>query len=409
VSCKKPQAAAVEEADAAPFVLNEPPVVDAAPKVLAARCKPPTGGAALGEDVEIGEAVAVHDGFAVGLLRKTDAGSVGSVAVLSRDLSKVTVVDLGAPYGDAPPPRPAVSGDALYAAFYLSQKADKKRDLSIFKIDDGRAALAVTVPQQKDESLAFDFSVATQGGVVAWDEDAIGLMRGDIQVALLSPDGKSVASTRIVSGETADAELPRVVARKSGFWAVWVSNHLEDSPSPTGDAPALEGPGESRAYHWLEAVALDEHGAPKGIVKRLTSATGHVSTFDLATRDDGETLDVLARDDDQPADGTGGRILRVSIASATATPDAPLAIVSESVGHGVPDLLPGATSWLAFSDTADHVRLLPLDAARAPTDAPSLEDGLEHARPVLALDASTLLAAFPEDVGAQIRAVPCAR
>lgn len=419
--------------------------VDAAPTLLPARCKPTEEGATLAEgadlaDLEIGEAAPSRDGFAIGVVRKKDGQLVGSVAMASRDAAAVSFVDLGAPYADAPPPRPVTQGETTYAFFYargdtpkpapLAKAATRAvaetRELSLYRVAAGKAQLASTLAQQKDESLAFDAALAPgdKGMLVAWDEDSIGLLRGEIKVQALGADAKPLGPSRAASPSTSDAELPRLARRRGGYWLVWVARRLEAPDAALDPGHEVETPGEKRAFRWLELAMLDERGAVVGAVKRLTSATGHVSIFDLAAREGGagreggEVLDIIARDDEQTVDGSGGRVVRITVNGDVADP--PIAIVADAVGRGVPDLLAGmpagagagdgasAPAWLVYADTTDHVRLLPLDATRSPLAPPSAEDALDKSRPLLA-SASGLLVAVPAEPKRQLKLVPCAR
>ena len=448
-SCKAPppRPSEVDPTATAP-ALTLPPAteVDAAPPVIAARCK--AGGAELAVgtdegDLDIGEAAATRDGFAVGVIHKTKDGMIGGLALVSRDVSHLKLVDLAPPNGDALPPRPFVRGVDLFAAFYDRPEGKKDsqrgtRVLHVYAIGaDGKATVAAAVAQENDESLAFDVAFGERGGLVAWDEDAIGLKNGDIKVATLDGDRGApltVGATRIGSPIGTDAELPRVVARHGGYWLVWVASKPEESPDARADPNLLEGPGEVPSFHWLEVIALDDRGAPVGTTKKLTPATGHVAAFDLAPRAGGDVLDVIARDDDEAKDGSGGRILRITVRSPVAA-DPPLALVSEAVGRGTPDLILAAdkaTSWLEFTDTSDRVRLVPLDEARAPLGPPSVEDALDGARPLFysgyggapaapgaagatgatgaagaAGATGAMLTAYPEDPKAQLRSLVC--
>ena len=427
LGCKRPSATSNEDASVDAGIDAE---IDAGPVVLPARCVPSLGGATLGEtpsDLEIGEAMQTPSGFAIGVLRKVKGELVGSIALVEKDAKTVSFVDLGPPHGDAPPPRPFVVGVEVFAAFFARAappppggKPKTTRDLILYRLADGKAQATSTISEQRDESLAYDVSLGDKGGVVAWDEDAIGNERGNIKIAVVTADTKTIASTRIASPDGSDAELPRLVPRRGGWWLVWVASRLEAPDAGLDPGQEIERPGEKRRFRWLELLALDAAGAAVGAVKRLTVNTGHVSMFDLAPRAGADVLDVIARDDEQAIDGAGGRIVRITITGDKVDP--PIAIVSESVGRGAPDLLDpigGGTAWLAFSDTHDRVRLVPLDLARTPTAPPSAEDALDKARVLLVAatpprtqgpDGGTttdVLAAFPEEALGQIRFATC--
>jgi hypothetical protein len=395
------------------------------PKLAPARCKADESGTTLAEasaEIEIGEAVATTQGFAIGALRKVNGESVASLAMVPSQAGAPLFVDLGAPLGDASPPKAFVRGADTFAAYFPRPATPPKpptpkqqafRDLAIVRIADGKAQPPLTIAQQRDESLAFDVASSEKGALVAWDEDAIGNERGAIKIALFASDMKSVASSRIASPDSSDAEMPRVLARRGGYWLVWIASRSEVARDAAPDPSyALERPGRDRAFRWLEMLPLDERGEATGPTRKLTSERGHVSLFDMAARDGGAIVDIVVRDDGQESEGTGGRILRVTIKGDA--PEAAIAIVSEAVGRGAPDLLSNAdAAWLAYDDTTDKLRLLPLDAARIPSALPSLEDALDRARPLVATkataDAIEMLAVFPQEASSQLRRVRCAK
>jgi hypothetical protein len=423
-ACKRdaPNAAA-PDASVSDLGVVDAATIDAAPAILPARCKVAPTGVVLANGAgsfEVGEGIATNDGFAVGLLRKDGDQTLGSIAVVDRALGGVVFVDVAAPYADAPPPRPFLVGSDLYAAFFaraatLSPASAKlPRELSIYRLAGGKGVRVVDVPEQRDDSLAFDVASGPSGAALAWDEDAIGNERGDVKLAILSADAKAIAASRIVSPDGSDAELPRIVARPGGFWIVWVASRLENPDAGLEPGQAIERPAEERRFKWLELQLVDDHGAPVGPTKRLTPQTGRVALFDLAARADApDVLDIVARDDDQSNETVGGRILRITVTGDKADP--PIGIVGDGVGRGVPDLLPGGAggvpaAWLSFIDVHDASRIVPLDASRTPLAAPSAEDALDRARPILvAGPGDSLLSAFSTDTGTELRIVTCGK
>ena len=97
-------------------------------------------------------------------------------------------------------------------------------------VRSGRAGQPIV--QQADESLAYDIAwpESHQGpAIVAWDEDAPprpgGLLsdRGVVKVQLLGVGAKS----RVASPESSDAEAPRLIARRNGYWLAWLARRAE--------------------------------------------------------------------------------------------------------------------------------------------------------------------------------------
>jgi hypothetical protein len=244
------------------------------------------------------------------------------------------------------------------------------------------------------------------GAIVVWDEDApspdAGPIppRGLIRVALLGPDLRAVVQVATVSPEITDAERPRVALRDGGYWVAWIARKRE----PTGDAAPelLEAPGEDRAYRWVELLALDEHGAPAGAVRRLSSATGHVAGFSIAGGV--SRLDAAIVLDDEQGEGAGGELLQV-VATAEGAPRS-VTVRASGVGRSPPRLAwaEGAPGWLAYVDAADHTRLVAIDAEGAAAASDAIEPALDDARLVAAIasagSGASALAVTPGPKGA---------
>jgi hypothetical protein len=204
-----------------------------------------------------------------------------------------------------------------------------------------------------------------------------------------------------------DVDSPRLAARvDGGWWAAWIARREEDS-----DAGArVEVPGEARAYTWIEVVSLDASGTPVGPIRKITGPTGHIGSFDLATRVHGE-LDVFARDEVQSREGEGGRVLHIVVRDASVD-DA--VTVATGAGRGALDLVVGASAaaWLAYVDAQDHSHLLALGESRSPLGPSTPEDELDGAR-ILALlstgNPARFVAAVPTSDAPIFRDVTCAR
>ncbi|HLK36878.1 MAG TPA: hypothetical protein VKU41_09015 [Polyangiaceae bacterium] len=368
-----------------------------APTVLPARCRaagPPLAIDDDGhpEDVEIGDALAYPGGLAVALARRTAAGRMAAVARLDSDAEgRVTVVDLGPTPGDAPPPRLAWRGvgeaGQLVAASYVLRAVDAQAPaarilaLQTLPID---TAGTVEVAQQRDDSFAFDVAFAGSAGLTVWD-DAAGA-RGVIRAAPLLPR----AAPRDVSPADTDAELPRVVPNGGGFLVFWVARRPDPNVAPA-DASDPEAVGEERSYGWLEVVAVDARGATAGAPRRLTSPTGHLSAYDVEVLPAAPKPAVLvvARDNGESVDGSGGTLLRVKVTADSADP--PTAFPADGLGRGAPTFVEGGASWLSWVGREEVQALLPLDGAGVPSAAPSVEDAWSDGRPLLALSRGRLL------------------
>ncbi len=374
--------------------------IDASVPVLP-RCTLAPGEAALGMGpIEIGEAVATPHGVAIGLTHGSPSGRSAAVAwvTLGASLPPPAVLDLAASRGDDPPPRPIARGEDLYAVAYAGGTS-AARELVVSKNTARNATVMATISRPRSESLAFDAALGEKGGLLTWDEDAAPA-RGVIRVASFLGAAEKSAS-RVVSPEGSDAESPRVASRPGGYWVAWIARALE--PVHDGGKNDPEAPGEDRAYSWVELATLDELGVAVGPVQRVTPAKEHVDAFDLDARSTGADLDVLARNDEEPRAGAGGRLVLYSVHGQTITNRV---LVESGVGPGIPDLL--SPMWLVFPDAADRLRLLPLRPVGSPAGVASIEPVLEGARP-LAVTGAGLLAAFPADPGHLFRQVACVR
>lgn len=358
------------------------------------RCRPASERVAIpGDDVVVGDAAVGPGGLLVGVIRTLDGGArVGSVLRASLDLANVRVFDVGTAFGDDPPPSPRWLGTTarvLYVTRSPSDAGPRRRELRILGLEEGGAGrLEATVLQQADESTDFDVAWDEEGaGLAAWDEDApiapdagapSAAPRGFVKVQPL----REGARWRVASPESSDAESPRLLARPSGgFWLAWLARRAEE------DAYSVEGPGERRAFRWVEVVPLSARGEPAGPVRRASSDKGRVASFELARR--GSDLVVLVQDEDAPSEGAGARIVAHVVAERAET----IEIVDGGVDQALADLVPIGSSpdearWLAWTDTADHAHLLPLGAGLAAAGRATLEPALDGAR---------VLAAAPPD------------
>jgi hypothetical protein len=453
-----------------------PPDAEAA--LLPARCRKTDVAFVLDDghglaDLEIGDGLAYPGGYAVGLVHRTSAGRVAAIAMLRRDPIGLTrLVDLGPTMGDAPSPRVGWRSGELVAAAYVrpletkatapSQGAqgaqvargDATRDVALYSVADGAEGVSsapLSVPQRRDDSLALDLAFAGPAGLLVWDEATSG-PRGVVKAAAFTRD--RAAAARDVSPPDSDAELPRVVSAGSGFAVIWIARRAE--PGSALDGAAAEATGEARAYGWLEMVAVDSQGAATGPVRRLTPPGGHVSAYDVEARDGaasavggaGSILLVVARDDGEAVDGSGGALLRVRVTGEGAEPPVSFAsfasfasspaLAAEGLGRGAPSFIsasargssipspwsstPSPALALAWVATGEQARLLPLDSTGVPAGPPSAEDGFDDARALLFMGGGprpresvegaptvNVLVATPSDSAAQLRVFRCAR
>jgi hypothetical protein len=359
------------------------------------------------DDLEIGVAEPFAGGQAVGFVHRSAGARLAAVALLGPgDADRARIVDLGPTAGDVPPPKLSPRGADLIVAAYGASAAHSRRastrDLILRSVSPSGAASAVaTIPQTRDDSLAFDFATAGAGLLVVWDESTPA--RGVIRGSSLGADLR-VAPPRDLSPPESDAEQPRVWSGGPGYLVLWIARRPD--PSAPSDAAAAEVTGEERAFGWLELLSVDAQGAPLGPVRRLTSPTGHVSAYDVARLEgDPAALLVVARDDGETVDGSGGRLLRIHVSADVVDP--PVALPTDVLGRGAPAIVDPA--FLAWVGRAEQLRLIPLDASGAPSGPSSAEDEMNDGRPLLITQGGKMLVAVPSDGAAQLRTFACIR
>jgi hypothetical protein len=354
-----------------------------------------------GDEVVVGDVAIGTGGLLVGLVRVDGGKRVASVMRAPLDLGTSRVIDIGPPLGDDPPPSPRWSGTNAYVAFIARHATDagmKVRELRIARLEENALGKTeTTVIQQADESTAFDVAWNEGAGLVAWDEDAPPKRdtpkagapaeasptsfegRGFVKVQAFGSD-----SRRVASPESSDAESPRLLARPGGgFWLAWLARRVEDEPY------AVEGPGEKRAFRWVEAVPLAANGESAGPVRRVSPEKGRAATFELASS--GADLVVIVQDEAAAADGAGARIVRYVVGEKVEAAD----IVDGGVGTTQAELVPAASPaegsrWLAWTDTSERAHMTPLGAGLVAAGRPTAEPSLDGARVLAAASADSI-------------------
>lgn len=364
------------------------------------RCRPE--GSALpiaGEDVVVGESVAKADALLVGVVRRQADKRTATVLRTAPDLASPAYVDLGPARGDEPPPFPFVGGGAERVAYYgrSGDAGTGGRTLFVARLENKNAVVETTVPQESDDSFALSIAWpdggARENAMLAWDEDAPLLAqqlvadRGVIKIRSLADNAKA----RVVSPDTSDADSPRLLLRKGGFWLAWLARKIDR----TDAGPALEGAGEWRAYHWVEIVALDAHGEVASPVRRVSPETGHASAFELSQGEgkDASQVTVFVQDEAARGEGSGSRFVRYTV-SADRVDGTEL--VDGGIGEAIVALLsvPDASAprWLAWTDLRERAHLAPFGPLVTLSAPPSLEPSFDRTRLLAASTTDTIYA-----------------
>jgi hypothetical protein len=353
----------------------------------------PPEGDALPFAAEVGEAVALASGFAVGAIHAENGAPTMSVVEIGPDGRGGKVISLGAARGDVEPPRLAVRGALLVAGVLEPERGG--RAIKLATIDSDHVTWGARVHEKADESQAFDLAIGDTRGIVVWDEDAAD--GGAIRMSTFDGANPSVATPpRTISPDQADAEAPRLVARRGGFWLGYLARRAE---SEDEDAEA-RFQAEAVGFRWVEVIALDENGSPVGPARAVTPKDGHVMLFDLAPGPDDGAI-VVWRDDEVPSGATGGRVMRAVVRPSGI--DEPSVLVEEVAAAGVPNLV---GSWLAVADAAGPTRLGPISNTGTLTGPLFGEPDIDRGEP-LAASANTLLVARPMDRAVTLTVVRC--
>jgi hypothetical protein len=396
------------------------------PRELPARC--PKGGrpisfysgdAGAQTEIEIGGAVGYEGGYALGFASRRGAARIAAVAMFGPGATgPARIVELGSVAEDAPaPPLARRSGDVLAAVFGVPlghARDDRNRELTVYAVGADRAATVASFVKSADDSMASDIASEGRDAFVVWDEVLPAVTgsaptvaaRGVIRGAPVFQREPRVAP-RDLSPAESDAEDPRIVADGAGYSVLWIAR----SPGDVSPADASEVTGEARAFGWLQRVEIDGLGAAQGPVRDLTPRGGHISAYDARMFGGGAGLVIVARDDGELTDGSGGALLRVRARAGAIDPVE--TIEAGGVGRGAPAFVDGAPPWLSWVGHDEQLRLLPLDGAGSPSGLASIEAALNEARPLATWSAPSgapgrWLIASPTDPSGPLRSVECA-
>ena len=326
--------------------------------------------------LELGAAARSGDGWVVSGTRRRGEGRRAFVARVASGNGGTASVDLGPALEDAGPPALHLAAQGVLTAHYLPAASAASRSIGVRWVEGTAVRALADLPEARDDSFAL--AVASVGGraVIAWDEARETGSAIAVAVVSWGAEGGAAPRPRIVSPAGSSAEQPVLALRPGGVWVLWIASRPEDADAEAAAGLRREGPAETRRASWVEGQALDEAGQPVGPVRALTSRRGHVAHIAAAPAAEKGAVFVV-RDETEAREGAGGSLVRVHLG-----PDgtvAPVTVAEASVATGADILVGAQRSWLAFLDTGEHVRLVPLGPAHVPAPPASLEasaDGL---------------------------------
>ncbi len=358
---------------------------------LPSRCTATTGEVELpdGESLEVGGAELSPTGITLAASLSRDGGRRAAVFQVDLGLTKVRAQDLGDLGGGDLAPHlatcAACDGHIVVATYTGAPNAPKsfgnrpgsariavQRTLVVSALEGAGAVPLVRVPQQSDESSAFDLLLMTKdSGVVAWDEDSERVVRGVVKVASFA--GGKLGEAVVVSPYETDADAPKLARTAKGeLYVAWIAREVLSIDGGVGDADLegayLEAPGEERAHQWVEIVALDGSGKPRGAPLAVTSrGRGFAASFELLVTADG--VDVIVVDGAVQKDGLGSRILRVPVRGGK--PGAS----HELVGQGSAASANVFGPFVTFVDVSERAMVVTLDAPHVVSREPLARGG----------------------------------
>ncbi len=380
-------------------------LVGEAPKVAPLAKDPKAGDAEPDEPdlspfaVELGRGAVTSTGYVLGALRDAEGGSVANIVTLRDDGEGGTIVKLARSRGDMDAPIVVAKDDVILAG--MMEPNAGGRALKIARVDGETVHWGLELAEGRDESLAFDLGLGSVG-VAVWDDVTTPKRRSVVMLAAFEP--KTFATVRRaspVSEPKLDADTPRIMRRPGGFWLIYVAH---DEPKEgfrkQGEELDEEGAGEIVPHAWLEVMPLDDSAGPAGIPRSVTPKDGYVLAYDVETTSDGALL-LAYRDDDTPTGSSGGQvsITRVTLGKV----DEAVPVAMDSVGGGIPDLLPG---WIAMSDIRGPKRLAPMSETGELLGLLVAEPSVGLAEPVAA-KGENLLVARPEGRSIRLEVVRC--
>jgi hypothetical protein len=365
--------------------------------------------------IEVGSAVAHAGGFAVGTLELVGEKSHAKIALVSPK-GAGALVDLGRVHGDVEPPRLAAQGGRLVGVVADSDASGSTLRSVIVRQANGKndVVWGVEVSEGRDESEVFDVELGARRALVTWDEydkrEALGLVRA---LSFDSQDPSNATPPRTLSGQSEDAEGPRLARRDGGFWIAWVSRERVQKP-PAAARPRRRDAGSETdsvvedGRRALRVARLDENGSFVAEPLIASNPDSHVLVFDLASRSNGELL-LAWRDDETVVGAEAGGVKLARVAPDGSVERA--AVQDDDVGAGAPVLLVDASAkqgaaWLALAGISEATRLGSFGSGLVLGDMAPLPP-IGSAEP-LALDGERLLVARPRGLAMELETLRCA-
>lgn len=323
--------------------------------------------------VELGQARADADGFAVSALRSIKGQTHALIALVAPDASSGKTVDLGLVHGDPDPPLFAAHGKDLVLVTPDSDAGGGMLKLALLRDPRGSAQLswgAEISGVRRDSTFALESSA--NRALLAYAAEAAGKIR--VYGVLLDPNNlKQKPAPEVLSAAGADVDSPRLVARPGGYWLA-VARALDaakpkakprpgDSSTDLAEDDSLLDVGTRR----IELMKLDALGKPASSALVVTAPGARPIGFELAATADGGAYIAFRGDESTPgADAGALELVHVKADGSIEK----VSLNGELGGTGTPTLLVDAAEpsalWLSaagpdgatsFGRITDHAQL----------------------------------------------------
>lgn len=363
--------------------------------------------------VEVGGAVPTSDGFALAALENQKA----VVVTVARDAASGSRVELTVVHGDVEPPRLASNGDRVVAAVVGNDAGSSTLTLMTYQPRQGATTLkrGAQVSRRREAAGAFDLELGATRGLMVWEQWDAAKSHGKIEA--LNFDAatvQGVGEPRVLSAADDDAEAPRVMPRKGGFWVSWASH---GPPAKTTRAEARADAGSEAEYDSVVDVAprrlkllpVDERGTPTAEPRLVTAPDAHVLAYDAVAFGDG----VLFAWRDDPTT-LGAEAPKIHLARVL--PDGTVAlevIEDEEVAEGAPrlfsdrDAAAQPRTWLALMGKRGRSRVGYVEPTGKLAGPLADIEGFGHNEP-LALESRRFLLGQPRGHALDLSVVRCA-
>lgn len=374
--------------------------------------------------VEVGRAIAVGDGFAVGALSTKKGATRAQVAVVDGKTLAGKRLDLGSVKGDVDPPELASFGERLMALVHDTDADGALLRLAKLGSGSGDVTWGTQVSEGRDESHIADIEIGKERGAVVWDAYDKAHKHSQVHVYTFGLDDPSNATRpRVLSIEGRDAEGPRVVRRPGGFWVAWVEHAADPRATKPKPLPAPRASASAGApvdeplvvdlgQRTLTVQMLDENATPSGPIVDVSGGKSHVVVFDMVPAPDGGVF-VAWRDDDRApgGEGNGVKLGRVR-ADGTAEQHA---VDDETLGVGAPLLLVDESPkdqkdrvWLSLESISDASRIASVGDRSELVDVLDTDPLFQNGDP-LAVSKGRMLIARPKGLAIELGVLECRR